>query len=168
MQSSLTMAATYALPTGAAPSSTSSIDRRPSRTNLTSNSSAEPSHTWSNVPLDPTSQSHSEQRLLSSPQKAQIQFQQNGSSPYATSRSSSNLSGLVGKLPFRSSSVDDMNKGRPRGESDLGRPGYSSRASLNNYGLSSIPDSDDESCSSTSFSSPVYVGNFNPLHITLG
>lgn len=37
-------------------------------------------------------------------------------------RSSSYLPGLADKLPFRTNSVEDMRKGRPRGESDLGRP----------------------------------------------
>ncbi|KAL9053424.1 MAG: hypothetical protein Q9162_004794 [Coniocarpon cinnabarinum] len=56
-------------------------------------------------------------------------------------RSSSYLAGLSGKVPFRTSSVDDMKKGRVRGESDLGRPSLPTRsATAYDFNQSSIPE----------------------------
>ena len=83
------------------------------------------------------------QANASSPSLSLDTFSRSSTSPKPSNshaRSSSYLPGLVDK--FRSNSSDDMRKGRPRGESDLGRPALPTR-SATAYQLPRSPASED-------------------------
>lgn len=126
------MASAYALSPSAP-----ALERRPSRHSL---SPLPPFITPSDSTSTHNSGAASQNGSLTVPgDSSTLHFPPAGGHSHAKSPSSSYLPGLAEKLPFRTGSVDDMRKGRPRGESDLGRPS-SSRGTAGGYAFPPIPD----------------------------
>lgn len=132
------MSTTYALPGSAA----SPI--RPLPRSFHSQTNSVPPTTFDPPPW--TSQNRSGSR---SPARSPSHNRQFDSNPQfnlaqAHSHASSLSSYLPSKLSFATNSADAMPRGRPRGESDLGRPKLATRNSATGTGLAQIIINDEE------------------------